>query len=720
MKTTLNIKNFRVFDENGVTFELNPITILTGSNSSGKSSVVKAVFMLNSFLAQIKKAIEKGDPIEIDKYKLDFTTYPNNLLGRFDKVVHDGSEAKTVTIEYTTYSLMLSKDVTVELVFSADENDVLNNAYLQSITMSTDEGVFYYSGKNRASYCNLNIIKEDYITFLLVEYAVHKYSDIDWEHAFGYGLEEEEYKAKIKDIIDYLRTLDNKRRSDIFRFVRHTIRQKSIIDELKADANSLVELQGKKSIFAIPIINELSKLPKNEVGTFIETKFLENAGEDLIFASHKIINAFMESGFDTFDDFFADEQTKKFEKMYCTRKPSAPSDLLTIGCHLLKAYNLEFEQKYLTVNPYNIAYSISLFENDDLKEDEATKRAKREAKIEKWQSRPLSFDMLYEVVMELNKIFAPNGNGVYTYYEPSEFNPLGNFDHSAYRLLSKFAEVLVQEVVCPDWCGNMSYVSSARANVNRLYTLDSKDDFSQLLKNYFENRHLYMEYVNSIGFIGKRDYVVDSFMNRWIEKFEIGKAISLNIDQEGLGVQIRLHKTENDTGRILADEGYGITQLVSILLQIETAILAAQGEKVNNIWCLEAFDGYDTETFHYEINTIAIEEPEIHLHPKYQSLLADMFVEAYEKYNIHFIIETHSEYLIRKLQLIASEHGDEDEKGNKISVNRSDVSIFYVNAPSNKSKQKVKRIAICSDGYLDDTFGEGFYDEATKLSRRLM
>ena len=166
MKTTLNIKNFRVFDENGVTFELNPITILTGSNSSGKSSVVKAVFMLNSFLAQIKKAIEKGDPIEIDKYKLDFTTYPNNLLGRFDKVVHDGSEAKTVTIEYTTYSLMLSKDVTVELVFSADENDVLNNAYLQSITMSIDEGVFYYSGKNRASYCNLNIIKEDYITFL--------------------------------------------------------------------------------------------------------------------------------------------------------------------------------------------------------------------------------------------------------------------------------------------------------------------------------------------------------------------------------------------------------------------------------------------------------------------------------------------------------------------------------------------------------------------------
>ena len=80
MKTRLSIKNFRVFDENGVTFELNPITILTGSNSSGKSSVVKAICLLNSFLRQIKKAVDNGEKIELDKYKLDFNQYPINLL----------------------------------------------------------------------------------------------------------------------------------------------------------------------------------------------------------------------------------------------------------------------------------------------------------------------------------------------------------------------------------------------------------------------------------------------------------------------------------------------------------------------------------------------------------------------------------------------------------------------------------------------------------------
>ena len=91
-----------------------------------------------------------------------------------------------------------------------------------------------------------------------------------------------------------------------------------------------------------------------------------------------------------------------------------------------------------------------------------------------------------------------------------------------------------------------------------------------------------------------------------------------------------------------------------------------------------------------------------------------MLVEAYQKYNIHFIVETHSEYLIRKLQLLVSGNVE------GVVIDRAMVSIYYINSEDDKSKQKVKRIGICSDGYLDDTFGEGFYDEATKLSRQLM
>ena len=223
----------------------------------------------------------------------------------------------------------------------------------------------------------------------------------------------------------------------------------------------------------------------------------------------------------------------------------------------------------------------------------------------------------------------------------------------------------------------MPYVSSARATIKRLYQLDKKDDFTVLLKAYMESNHK------------------GTFINKWVKKFGIGDSVSFAMDEDGVGAKIRIHKTPDDeTGRLLADEGYGITQLLSIMLQIQM-----------------------TNSYDENIVTIAVEEPEIHLHPKYQSLLADMFVDAYQKGKIHFIIETHSEYLIRRLQLLVA--GIETEK----KLDKNDVSIAYIYTKDEAEKEnqpRVKNIAICEDGYLDDTFGSGFFDEATKLSRKLM
>ena len=80
MNTKLIIKNFRVFDENGVNIEIKSMTILTGCNSSGKSTIVKAAFLLNSFMKQVNNAIKNGEVIELHKYKIDFTSYHNIFL----------------------------------------------------------------------------------------------------------------------------------------------------------------------------------------------------------------------------------------------------------------------------------------------------------------------------------------------------------------------------------------------------------------------------------------------------------------------------------------------------------------------------------------------------------------------------------------------------------------------------------------------------------------
>jgi hypothetical protein len=208
----------------------------------------------------------------------------------------------------------------------------------------------------------------------------------------------------------------------------------------------------------------------------------------------------------------------------------------------------------------------------------------------------------------------------------------------------------------------------------------------------------------------KKVYEADRFVNKWIERFGVAKSLELRVEAEGWGLTLR----NGDNGRLLADEGHGITQLVSILLQIEMAILSAKGEKVNRYWGLDNLDGYGKKGFHYEINTIVIEEPEIHLHPRYQSWLAEMFVDAYKKYNIHFIIETHSEYLIRRLQTIVAQEGTEP-------VN---ISISYVYAPDSENRPQntpqVQFIEVNTDGSLNGQFGSGFFDEADSLAMTLL
>lgn len=53
---------------------------------------------------------------------------------------------------------------------------------------------------------------------------------------------------------------------------------------------------------------------------------------------------------------------------------------------------------------------------------------------------------------------------------------------------------------------------------------------------------------------------------------------------------------------------------------------------------------------------IILEQPEIHLHPKVQSILADVFINASKRRWIQFIIESHSEHLLRRMQRRIADH----------------------------------------------------------------
>ena len=275
-------------------------------------------------------------------------------------------------------------------------------------------------------------------------------------------------------------------------------------------------------------------------------------------------------------------------------------------------------------------------------------------------------------------------------------------DEDAWDFMKQqFINRIVDDALSPLFTKQPIYINSASAQIERLYTVENENKMSNALRELNRRKG---QYHDDLDFILVGPYSIHkpgSFLDKWLYAFKIGKGLNVRGTDQGLGLMAYL-TNEKDEERLLADEGYGITQLVALLLQIDNCIPVALGCN-ENVYIKE-----HKEVYNYQQRIIFVEEPEVHLHPKYQSLLANMFVEAYQKYNIHFIIETHSEYLIRKLQVLVAEKKLEAE----------DVSLNYVE----KNEEGVshnRQIKIKDDGRLDGSFGEGFYDEAGGLSRQL-
>ena len=716
MNTQLAIKNFRVFDENGVRIDIKPLTILTGCNSSGKSSIVKAAFLLNSFMKQVNIAIENGEEIELSKYKLDFTSYPNNLLGRFDKVIPNGSSSHKLTLGYTVHSCLLSKDVDVQLVFAADQNDDLNNAYLISISMSTDESMFYSSDKENGSVFNLKMIKDSLLTFAPIDFLLSQFCiTYHLPDLTDLGFEENHTDEELEGLVSQLREIGREKVMEVVKYNRLKKSQEEK-DYTKEQLNILKWTEENDSFFNIPVLEYLRTISKDVFKDVIEKELISDgdynaylvSSSAVLAASKKVVKDFLISEFDSFDKYFIDFEHKYFANVVISSDKNTPS--LSSIC---------LKQNFTKSYPENgWSHGVLLWDDDENNSQKRNveKEETPQQKIKEWEEKPLTFDNLYEVVMLWNEKYSaeksdyykggacevklPNGDEIVA---PSDFH------HHAFDMLTSFAEKVIHEVILATGFENMSYVSSSRATVKKLYAMDEKNDFTELLKRYFESKLLFEERNKYM----KPDYEVNDFMNRWIKQFGLGDALTFQLDEEGLGVKIRLYKSADDNyGRLLSDEGYGITQLISILLQIETAILSAKEEKANkeSVDGLSCFDKYDEVKYHFEENTIAIEEPEIHLHPSYQSKLAEMFAEAYTKYNIHFIIETHSEYLIRKLQVMVADK--------EFSLISEDVSLNYVDKREDGTSYN-KHIIIKEDGDLTDSFGSGFYDEADALAIQL-
>jgi AAA15 family ATPase/GTPase len=233
---------------------------------------------------------------------------------------------------------------------------------------------------------------------------------------------------------------------------------------------------------------------------------------------------------------------------------------------------------------------------------------------------------------------------------------------------------------------NTEYVEAVRAKSRRIYTHDSQTTlFDELLLDY-----------NSV----QLDLQAENFLKRWIKELEIADDVSFEKIAGGIATQVIFYK--NGDKYPLADLGYGVTQYLPLLLKIALQISTeSSNDRIRTPFREKPLK-----------KTIILEEPETNLHPKLQSRLADMILDALQNFEIKFIIETHSEYFIRRLQILTAEKKAKSEE----------IALYYFYEPYKipQGQKQVEKINILSDGNLDNDFGSGFFDEATNMKFELL
>lgn len=654
MKTKYTIKNFRVFDKKGATVEFAPLTFLVGCNSSGKSSIVKSLSLLKTFFMN---DFSKENPIIGST--IDFSVNPNDSLGNFKNVVRSSSREKVITLSYEIRSALIDDDVEVSL--SLGEGD-LGNAVVTGIEIKRKDGAILAGATSKELFISGDLcsIKSAFLQYLMAS------------------------RLKISRLDDYSkRAIDKFAKSGIITYF-------SILDEIG-------EMTNHDEIRTI-LKSKISDMAFQDKDSLIDIEDVRRAVDKAI---DFICDEFAESGF---ADFFAYYRSLEDMRLMPARY-AFPIQEMMIGDVMipfsfwgLTGYGHEnmfyfrrvdwnpIDEKGHKYDPFSVVYDLfSLFSREE----------------------PYSYLKEFDTPV------------------PGRVHPLFT------KVFMDFVREFILEIVSTDVTENLDYIGSSRIQVRRMYPMDDRNEFTNTVRKYFEaktklmtlNPPITLNVDNEDGLghhaVVASDFVPGSFMNKWLQKFEIGDHISLEMDKNGLSLLLKVYKAKSDKkGTLLADMGYGITQLFSILLQVEGMIMEALYSKFRDMIAMDLVKrcGGEVVLREYEKTpfaprTVAIEEPEIHLHPKFQSLLAEMLYEAYCKYNIQFIVETHSEYLLRKVQtLISLKH-----------ISPEDISMIYVEDESTVANgvEKVRKIPVKADGRLADSFGPGFYDEADNLSLEL-
>lgn len=110
---------------------------------------------------------------------------------------------------------------------------------------------------------------------------------------------------------------------------------------------------------------------------------------------------------------------------------------------------------------------------------------------------------------------------------------------------------------------------------------------------------------------------------------------------------------------------------------------------------------------------VAIEQPELHVHPKFQVELGELFIHAVKEEAIArdtvFILETHSEYMMLRFLRRLNETANDELEPDGHALTPEDVAVYYVNPVGDETE--IVHLRLDEEGEFLDRWPQGFFPE---------